>query len=130
MLVTALVAIGLLGLLIWPTVTPLLWVTLVGFGQGGLFALALTLVGLRSRSDTVTIRLSVFVQGLGYLLAAAGPFLTGLVHDLTGSWAWALAFVLATIVPILLSGFVAGGPGYVDKDTAAGEVVQRAEAAR
>ena len=46
----------------------------------------LTLVGLRARTPEGTAALSAFTQSAGYLLAAAGPFAIGMLHDATGGW--------------------------------------------
>ena len=62
------------------------WAVVLGIGQGGTFALALTLIVLRSRDSHVAANLSSMAQGVGYTLASAGPFAVGLVHDLTGGW--------------------------------------------
>ena len=47
-------------------------------------------------------------QTVGYLLAAAGPALLGVVHDLTGSWTAPLAALTGATVVILLVGLGAG----------------------
>ncbi|QXH45972.1 CynX/NimT family MFS transporter [Pseudomonas xanthosomatis] len=62
------------------------WAVLLGLGQGGTFALALTLIVLRSKDAHVAANLSSMAQGVGYTLASMGPFAVGLVHDLTGGW--------------------------------------------
>ena len=62
------------------------WAVLLGLGQGGTFALALTLIVLRSRDAHVAANLSSMAQGFGYTLASMGPLAVGLVHDLTGGW--------------------------------------------
>ncbi|MNJ26984.1 Inner membrane transport protein YeaN [compost metagenome] len=62
------------------------WAVVLGLGQGGTFALALTLIVLRSKDAHVAANLSSMAQGVGYTLASMGPFAVGLVHDLTGGW--------------------------------------------
>lgn len=62
------------------------WAVLLGLGQGGTFALALTLIVLRSKDAHVAANLSSMAQGVGYTLASLGPFAVGLVHDITGGW--------------------------------------------
>lgn len=62
------------------------WAIVLGLGQGGTFALALTLIVLRSQDAHVAANLSSMAQGIGYTLASMGPFAVGLVHDLTGGW--------------------------------------------
>ncbi|MCY1466368.1 putative transporter YycB [compost metagenome] len=61
---------------------------------------------LRSRDAHVAANLSGMAQGVGYTLAAMGPFLVGVVHDLTGGWnAVGVIFVVVTL------GAIAAGLG-------------------
>ncbi|MBK5003508.1 CynX/NimT family MFS transporter [Pseudomonas sp. S32] len=87
---------GLFGCLYAPLSGLWGWAVVLGLGQGGTFALALTLIVLRSRDAHVAANLSSMAQGVGYTLASMGPFAVGLVHDLTGGWA-ALGWVFAII---------------------------------
>lgn len=77
---------ALLGLMFAPTSTVLFWAVLQGIGQGGLIAVALTLIVLRSPDPHVAAHLSGMAQGVGYVLAAAGPLLVGLIRSWTGSF--------------------------------------------
>jgi len=43
-------------------------------------------------------------QSVGYLLAAGGPFLFGVLRDATGSWKVPLALLLAVTVCLLIAG--------------------------
>lgn len=72
------------------------WAVLLGLGQGGTFALALTLIVLRSKDAHVAANLSSMAQGVGYTLASMGPFAVGLVHDITGGWA-AVGWIFAVL---------------------------------
>jgi MFS transporter, CP family, cyanate transporter len=85
-----------------------LWCVLIGLGQGALFSLALTMFALRAPDARHAAELSGMAQTVGYLLAATGPTLLGLVHDLTGAWTVPLAALAATTVAILLAGLAAG----------------------
>ncbi|AVF56744.1 cyanate transporter [Pseudomonas fulva] len=87
---------GLFGCLYAPLSGLWGWAVLLGLGQGGTFALALTLIVLRSRDAHVAANLSSMAQGVGYTLASMGPFAVGLVHDLTGGWS-ALRWVFAVL---------------------------------
>jgi MFS family permease len=62
------------------------WAVLLGIAQGGAFALALTLIVLRSRDSHVAAQLSGMAQGVGYLVAAFGPLLVGLLRGWTGNF--------------------------------------------
>ena len=104
---------GILGLLLsGGTATPL-WVSLLGLGQGASISLALILFALRTTDATEAAALSGMAQSVGYLLAASGPFLFGVLHDLTRSWSLPLALLLAVAVGLLLAGFGAGRDSYV-----------------
>ena len=52
-------------------------------GVPAMFSLALTVIALRARTTEDTAQLSGMAQGFGYLLAGLGPFLFGLLYDLT-----------------------------------------------
>jgi CP family cyanate transporter-like MFS transporter len=99
---------GLCGVLLAPTAAPLLWILLLGLGQGAAFPLGLTLVVLRTEDPTVTARLSAMAQSGGYLLAAFGPLLVGTLHDLTDSWTASLILLLVLLLPQLACGYAAG----------------------
>ncbi|HET7566780.1 MAG TPA: MFS transporter [Gaiellaceae bacterium] len=98
---------ALLGLLLAPGVAPL-WVTLFGFGQGAAFALALTLIVLRSPDPRRGAELSGMTQAVGYCIAAAGPVAVGAVHDLAGDWRAALILLVALCAPLFVLGAAAG----------------------
>jgi CP family cyanate transporter-like MFS transporter len=100
--------IGLGGLLLSPAGGTLIWVAAFGLAQGSGFALALTLIVLRSPSPLVAARLGGVAQCLGYLLAALGPLSLGALHDLTGGWTWPIAVLLAVLVPMTWAGWGAG----------------------
>jgi CP family cyanate transporter-like MFS transporter len=110
--VSAVIAAGLLGLLLMPTAATLLWVVLLGLGLGAAFPLALLLIVLRSSGPAVTGQLSAMVQGLGYLLAATGPFLVGVVYEATGSWSPSLVLLLGCVLVQAAAGWVAGRAGH------------------
>jgi CP family cyanate transporter-like MFS transporter len=103
--VAASYVVGLGGLLISPGDGTLMWVAAFGLAQGGGFALALTLIVLRSPTPLVAARLGGVAQCLGYLLAALGPLLLGALHDLTVGWTWPLALLLAALVPMTWFGW-------------------------
>lgn len=76
---------GWMGVLIAPTSFTIIWMVLLGMG-GTAFTWVLTMMGRKTRSPDGTGALSGFVQSMGYLIAAAGPFGMGLLHDSTGTW--------------------------------------------
>ena len=95
-IVMSLTLAGLLGLLLAPLSGIWGWAVVLGLGQGGTFALALTLIVLRSKDAHVAANLSSMAQGVGYTLASMGPFAVGLVHDMTGGWA-AVGWIFAVL---------------------------------
>ena len=107
---------GLLGCLFAPLSTVWLWVVLLGLGQGGQFSVALLLIVLRSRDGPMAARLSGMSQGVGYTVAALGPFAVGVLHDLTGGWAAVgVLFTLLTLAAAVAGG-VAARQGVIDPD--------------
>ena len=112
-LVCVVSVLGLSGLLLAPGHLPVLWVGLLGLGQGAGFALALTLLVLRTSTPADTTALSAMTQSVGYTCAGLGPLAAGALHDLLGTWSVPLALLLALLVLQLLPGLVAAGPGVV-----------------
>lgn len=92
---------------------PLLWVLLVATGSGASLVVALSLFGLRTRTSAQTAQLSGMAQSIGYLIAAAGPVVAGVLHDAAGSWTPALIFLVTIAVVQGAVGLWAGRPGYV-----------------
>lgn len=92
--------VAYVGLLVAPASGALLWALLAGVGACT-FPLILTLIGLRARTPEGTAALSAFTQSAGYLLAASGPFVVGLLYDATGEWTVPLVLLLVLVVPML-----------------------------
>lgn len=107
-LVAAVTGVGLLGVIVMPVSQIWLWAVVLGLGQGGGFALALTLIGLRAGDTATASQLSGVAQGSGYLIAAFGPFLVGLLHSLTAEWTAVLALLLAVGAAQVVAGLGAG----------------------
>ncbi len=101
--IVALILTGLLGLVVAPDAA-VLWVVLLGLGQGGGISLALTLMALRTENAARTSELSGMAQSAGYVLAACGPLGLGVAHDATGSWTVPL---LLLVVASLVQGVAA-----------------------
>ena len=104
---------GTLGLLVAGSTASVLWVVLLGLGQGACFSLALTFFALRAPDSQHAATLSGMAQTFGYLLAAAGPFLFGVLRDATNAWTVPLALLLAITVCLLIAGLGAGRDAYV-----------------
>lgn len=81
----AMTLVGFMGCLFAPLWTVWGWAGLLGVGQGGLVAVALTIIVLRAPDALVAARMSSMAQGIGYTLAAFGPLLMGLIFTSTGN---------------------------------------------
>lgn len=105
---------GMLGLLLAPLSGIWFWALLQGLAQGGLFAMALTLVVLRSPDSDVAAHLSSMAQSVGYVPAALAPFLVGLLHDWTGSFVTVGLLFLLVGAGLVWSGLGAGRPVLIE----------------
>jgi len=105
--------VGALGLLVAGSTASPLWVVLLGLGQGASFSLALTFFALRSPDPGHAAALSGMAQSVGYLLAAGGPFLFGLLRDVTGAWKVPLALLLTVTICLLIAGMGAARDAHV-----------------
>lgn len=105
--------IGFAGLLWAPMAAPVVWIIAVGFGPST-FPMSLTLINLRTRSAAGSAALSGFTQGLGYAVACVGPLMFGVLHDVTGSWTWPFALLGVAVCVILVAGYVACKPRFLE----------------
>lgn len=114
LLVAGLWLVALSGLLAAPDVWPL-WSVIAGLAQGAGISLAFTLVILRARKAESVAAVSGLVQGAGYAVGASGPFVMGLLLDVTGGWTVPLLALLGTAVVLGAAGLAGGRGGvYVD----------------
>ncbi|MGH3438395.1 MAG: MFS transporter, partial [Sciscionella sp.] len=104
--------LGVIGLLVAPAAAPWLWSVLIGVGMGA-FTVAIALISLRTRDPADTRQLSTMTQGIGYLLAAVGPLVFGLLRGITGSWTMSLTLLLAAVCLQVVIGILAGRPRYI-----------------
>lgn len=108
----ALVGTGLTGLVVAPSAA-VLWVVLLGLGQGGGISLALTLMALRAHDAAHTSELSGMAQSAGYVLGACGPIGVGLVHDASGAWTLPLLLLVGVAVAQGIAVWFAGRDAHV-----------------
>lgn len=102
-----LTALGLVLLAVAPTAAPFLVIPLCAVGLGGGFTLGMTLPLDNTRSVEEANVWNAFVLTLGYLIAAGGPLLVGIVRDLSGDFRpsiWLLVGVGSAM--LLLSPFL------------------------
>lgn len=78
-----------------------------GIAQGGGFAAIFSIVVRVSRTDRESAATSTLVQGSGYVVAALGPTLLGVLHDSTDAWAAPLTVVLVTTATFTVAGTAA-----------------------
>ncbi|WP_027126561.1 CynX/NimT family MFS transporter [Gelidibacter mesophilus] len=101
-------AIALIGLMLPGIGMVELWVGLVGMVLGGTFGLALLLIVLRSKDAETAAELSGIVQSIGYFIAATGPFIVGVIYDLTSQWNYALILLIIVAIIKLVMGIDVG----------------------
>lgn len=89
------------------TLTPL-WVIMLGIAGGSAFSLSMMFFSLRTHSTHQAAELSGMAQSFGYLLAAIGPALFGVLHDVTHSWTISLWMLIIVSVLIFVFGYGAG----------------------
>lgn len=106
--ISALIVVALMGCLLLPLSGVWLWAILLGFGQGGSVSLAILMIVMRSPDTPTTAQLSSMSQGVGYVVAAAGPFLIGVLHDRTGNFHDSLYLILIIGVVLAACGHGAG----------------------
>jgi CP family cyanate transporter-like MFS transporter len=108
-----LTAVGFVGILVAPTTLAVLWVVILGLGQGAAFAIGLTLLVLRTRTHDSTAQLSAMAQSFGYLIAGLGPLVVGALHSSSGGWHVPLVFLLILLIPEAVTGLRAAAPGFI-----------------
>jgi CP family cyanate transporter-like MFS transporter len=104
----ALSLVGLLGAMYLPLWTVWFWSVVLGFAQGAVIALALTVIVLRAGDAEIAGQLSGMAQGVGYLLASAGPLVAGLLHFWSDGWDAVAAFCIVLGAIGAIAGWGAG----------------------
>ena len=107
--------VAYLGLGLAPVGGAWVWMVFAGVGSG-MFPVALTMIGLRSRTAETTAALSAFMQAIGYIVAGTGPLLFGVLFDLTGSWVLPLGLLWVALALTLGTGWGACRPRFVDDE--------------
>ncbi|MEC3981051.1 MFS transporter [Amycolatopsis sp. H20-H5] len=102
---------GYLGLLMAPE-WAVVWTVILGLGGGVCLVLALAFLGLRAQDAAGAGALSAMAQSIGYLLAAIGPVLFGLLHSVSSGWQ----------VPLILMCVAAAGQAIVATVAGSGTV--------
>ncbi|HZM78870.1 MAG TPA: MFS transporter [Candidatus Limnocylindrales bacterium] len=108
------------GAVVWAV----LWVALLALGQGA-FPFALAMIGMRARTPQGIVALSTFAQSTGYVIAALGPLVVGVLYEATGGWTLPLGFLLAAAVIQAVVGLIIARPRYLEDELAKTVVVSR-----
>ncbi|MFE3142822.1 CynX/NimT family MFS transporter [Streptomyces scopuliridis] len=107
------IALGLCGLSAYaglyfaPAEGAWVWAVLLGISNCS-FPLALTMIGMRSRTGPGVVRLSAFAQSTGYLISIPGPLLVGVLYQHTGGPGLPIALMATFLLPQMVAGVVAG----------------------
>lgn len=104
-----------LGLAVAPYDGALLWVALLAVGQGA-FPLVLATIGLRARTAEGTVALSAFAQSVGYVIAALGPLLVGILYESTGGWPVPIGFLLGALAVQTAAGLAIAKPRHIEDE--------------
>lgn len=98
---------GYTGLFFAPASGAWIWAVLLGVSNCA-FPLALTMIGMRSRTGAGVVRLSAFAQSVGYLISIPGPLLVGVLYQHSGGWGLPIALMGGLMVPQMIIGTLAG----------------------
>ncbi|MGA5553513.1 CynX/NimT family MFS transporter [Streptomyces lavendulocolor] len=107
---------GYAGLHFAPAAGAWAWALLLGVSNCA-FPLALTMIGMRSRTGGGVVRLSAFAQSVGYLISIPGPTLVGTLYEHSGGWGTPLALMAGLMVPQMIVGIVAGRDRTIEDET-------------
>ncbi|MGW1872346.1 CynX/NimT family MFS transporter [Streptomyces sp. NPDC001975] len=94
------------------------WALLLGVSNCA-FPLALTMVGMRSRTGAGVVQLSAFAQSVGYLISIPGPLLVGVLYQHSGGWGLPIALMAGLMIPQMAVGVLAGRDRTVEDEAAA-----------
>ncbi|KQX53620.1 MULTISPECIES: MFS transporter [unclassified Streptomyces] len=98
---------GYTGLFLAPSAGAWVWAVLLGISNCS-FPLALTMIGMRSRTGAGVVRLSAFAQSVGYLISIPGPLLVGVLYQHSGGWGLPIALMGGLMIPQMIVGTLAG----------------------
>lgn len=90
-------------------------ILLMALGMGGSISLSIAFISLRSPNSKKASELSGMSQSLGYILAATGPILMGLIYDRFNSWSLPIVIFMGLIVFLGLVGWFAGSDMVIEE---------------
>jgi CP family cyanate transporter-like MFS transporter len=100
--------LGISGLMFSSLAVISLSIIAIGIAGGIAFSLSMMFFSLRTSTPKEAADLSGMAQSIGYILAAVGPFLFGLLHDLTNNWQSSLFLLIGMTIILLFVGLNAG----------------------
>lgn len=112
MLCGVLLVIGSAGLLLAPHFS-WLWLICAGLGAGIAMVTSLSLFALRTHDHHQAAALSGMAQFIGYVGAAAGPLLIGVLHDLTHAWTAPMLLIVAASLLVTVFATLAGRARFI-----------------
>ena len=121
----AMQAAGFAGLVLAPSVLPVLWVVLCGVGLAGSFALCLIVALDHLPNPAQAGPLAALMQGGGFIVAATPPLILAGIHQATGSFAggWIMHLVWIAAASVLVGRFVPERyPEVMGRDLAGGAI--------
>jgi CP family cyanate transporter-like MFS transporter len=115
----ALYVIAIVGLVVDPVPLAVVWACAFGIAQAMTISLGITFIMARSPDGAHAAQLSSMAQGVGYTMAAFGPFLFGVIRDLSGGYTAPVAAMLLIVIPMVATGLGAAQPRFVSVARAA-----------
>lgn len=103
-----LLVVGLLGMLLLNNNWIIAFLILIGLGTGATYSLAMMFFVLKTVSVKKSSDLSGMAQSIGYLLAASGPLLLGIISQQSGSWNFSIILLILVGILVSIFGFISG----------------------
>lgn len=103
-----LLVVGLLGMLLLNNNWIIVFLILIGLGTGATYSLAMMFFVLKTVSVKKSSDLSGMAQSIGYLLAASGPLLLGIISQQTGNWNFSIILLIVVGILVSIFGFISG----------------------
>ena len=91
---TAVLLLGVVGLIVFKNLYVIPSVICIGIGTGLAFSIVLMFFVLKTDTPQEAARLSGMAQSFGYLIAAASPPAFGLIYDWTSDWTYSLLLLI------------------------------------
>lgn len=106
---------GILLIIIFKSQFIILATILIGVAGGLAFGLAMMFFVLRTKNPAMAASLSGMAQSFGYLIAAAGPPVFGLIYDFTGNWTYSFYLLIIGVAALIYSGVNASKNKFVEQ---------------